>query len=109
MEEKLSKIKHVSQTKLPKEVVYYCGTLVCGVCGHKLTTNRTVKTKKDGSKVLFPGYRCVNREKGICVAVGMSHKKVEEAFIEYLTNYVAEFNNIEDLFVEEELIDEVLE
>lgn len=109
VEEKLSKIKHVSQTKLPKEVVYYCGTLVCGVCGHKLTTNRTVKTKKDGSKVLFPGYRCVNREKGICVAVGMSHKKVEEAFIEYLTNYVAEFNNIEDLFVEEELIDEVLE
>ena len=86
---KLSKIKKVSRTNLPKDDVYYCGTLVCGICGHKLTTNRTNRIKKDGTKVVFNGYRCINREKKLCTCLGVSHKKVEEAFIEYIENIEA--------------------
>lgn len=87
---KISKIKHTYRTNLPKEDVYYCGTLVCGICGQKLTTNRTNRIKKDGSKVVFNGYRCVNREKKLCTCLGVSHNKVESAFLSYM-------DNVEDL------------
>ena len=85
-QEKLSNIKKVQRTNRPKDDVYYCGTLVCGYCGHKLTTQRTVKKHKDGSTIIHYGYRCVNREKGTCIALGISHKKVEAAFMEYIDN-----------------------
>ncbi len=91
---KLTKIKHVSRTNLPKDDVYYCGTLVCGICGQKLTTNRTNRIKKDGTKVVFNGYRCVNREKKQCTCLGVSHRKVEEAFLEYMDN-IEELSDIE--------------
>lgn len=91
VQKKLAKIKKISKTNLPKEEVYYCGSLLCGECNHKLTTNRTVRvSKKSGTQKRFNGYRCINREKGICNSIGMSHKKIEEAFINYL-------DNIEDL------------
>ena len=94
--EKLKKIKKKSRTNLPKEDVYYCGTLVCGICGHKLTTQRTVKTKKDGTKTTFLNYRCINREKKVCSCAGVSHKKIEKAFINYLAKIKAfdQINNI---------------
>lgn len=87
---KISKIKHTYRTNLPKEDVYYCGTLVCGICNQKLTTNRTNRIKKDGSKVVFNGYRCVNKEKKLCTCLGVSHNKVESAFLSYM-------DNVEDL------------
>ena len=81
---KLAKIKKSYKTNLPKSDVYYCGTLVCGICGHPLTTNRTNKKRKDGTTLVHNGYRCVNREKKLCPALGISHKKVETAFLEYI-------------------------
>lgn len=99
-QDKIAKRKHISRTNFPKEDVYYCGTLKCGICGHKLTTNRTVKTKKDGTKVTFLGYRCINREKKICSCMGMSHKKVEEQFLKYLEN-IENFTETENIKTEE--------
>ena len=101
-QDKLMKIKHVSRTNLPKYDVYYCGTLVCGICGQKLTTNRTIgRLRKDGTRNLFNGYRCINREKQTCTAIGISHDKVEKAFLKYLES-VDDFNVIEELVIEEE-------
>lgn len=100
-QEKINKIKHKIRTNLPKEDVYYCGTLICGICGQKLTTNRTVgRLRKDGTRNIFNGYRCVNREKGRCVAIGVSHDKVEKAFLKYLEN-IEDFDVTENLVIEE--------
>ncbi len=97
--ERLGKIKKKSRTNHPKEDVYYCGTLVCGICGKRLTTQRTIKAKKDGATLIYCGYRCVNREKGQCIALGMSHKKVEEVFLNYIENIeeLCEFKNINQI------------
>lgn len=99
---KLMKIKHISRTNLPKDDVYYCGTLVCGICGQKLTTNRTIgRLRKDGTRNLFNGYRCINREKQTCTAIGISHDKVEKAFLKYLES-IDDFDVIDELVIEEE-------
>ncbi|HHW68735.1 MAG TPA: recombinase family protein, partial [Tenericutes bacterium] len=95
-QERLKKVKNISRTNYPKVEVYYCGTLVCGLCGHKLTTQRVIKIKKDGTKKIYYGYRCVNREKGQCSAIGISHKKVEEAFLKYINN-IAELSEIKNI------------
>ncbi|MEG1597547.1 MAG: recombinase family protein [Bacilli bacterium] len=95
-QERLTKIKKNSRTNHSKEDVYYCGTLVCGVCGQRLTSQRTIKTKKDGSTTTHFAYRCVNREKGKCVALGMSHRKVEEVFREFIEN-IEQLSEIENI------------
>lgn len=91
---RLNKTKVAHRTNLPKMDVYYCGTLICGICGHSLTTTRTHKRKKDGTILVHNGYRCINREKKTCTALGMSHKKVEKAFLNYLEK-IEHFTNIE--------------
>ncbi|MBQ9072411.1 MAG: recombinase family protein [Bacilli bacterium] len=100
-QEKLKKIKRISRTNHPKDNVYYCGTLVCGICGQKLTTQRTVRTRKDGTTLIHYGYRCVNREKGLCTALGMSHKKVEEVFLNFIDN-IEELTEIENFSTPEQ-------
>ena len=103
VQDKLNKIGKKVHTNRPKDDVYFCGTLVCGICGKKLTTSRTIgRLKKDGTRNLFNSYRCVNQEKGICTARYISHNKVEEAFITYLKNNVEAFDAIDDLVIEEE-------
>lgn len=97
VQDRLKKIQHINKTNYPKDEVYYCGFLTCGFCGHTLTTNRTNKKRKDGSKKVFLGYRCINREKKLCPALGMSHKKVEEAFLDYIDSIeeLDDFNGID--------------
>lgn len=103
VQNKLSKIETKVHTNRPKDDVYFCGTLVCGICGKRLTTSRTIgRLRKDGTRNLFNAYRCVNQEKQICTARYVSHSKVEEAFIEYLTNNVAELDSIDDVVIEED-------
>ncbi len=98
VQEKISKVKKVMHTNRPKDDVYYCGTLICGLCGKPLTTERTLgRIKTDGTRNLFNGYRCINREKGICNAQGISHSKVEKAFLEYLTNNVEKFDSVDEI------------
>lgn len=84
VQNKLQKNKRAAKTNIPKEDVYFCGSLFCGVCGAKMTTSRTVKRKKDGTKVIFRSYVCPNKEKKICQNSGISHLKMEKAFCNYL-------------------------
>ncbi|MDD4607995.1 MAG: recombinase family protein [Bacilli bacterium] len=84
VQEKHIKARNTSKTNKPTEDVYFCGTLVCSKCHTKLTTQRTIKYNKNKEPKVFYGYRCRNRELGLCDGIGMSHKKVEEAFLKYL-------------------------
>ncbi len=103
---RISKIKSKIHTNYPKEEVYFCGTLICGICGKKLTTSRTMgRLKKDGSRKIFYSYRCTNREKHLCDAKYISHIKIEKAFIEYLENSIAEFDSIENIVINENFIE----
>lgn len=83
------KIKKVVRTKRSHDDVYYCGTLVCGICNHMLTTKRTIKNGKN-----YNSYRCINHEKGICDSHGISHEKVEKAFREYIVLHEEQFKKI---------------
>lgn len=106
VQEKISKIETKVHTNRPKDDVYFCGTLVCGICGKKLTTSRTIgRLKKDGTRSLFNSYRCVNQEKKICTARYISHAKAEEAFVEYLENHVAKFDSIDNIEIKDDDID----
>ncbi|MDD4036648.1 MAG: recombinase family protein [Bacilli bacterium] len=84
VQDKIKQIKKVYRTNRPKEDVYYCGTLICGLCNKKMTTQRTVRKVKGKNSIVYFGYRCINREKGTCSAKSISHKKVEKKFLEYI-------------------------
>lgn len=96
VQEKLGKIPKITREKLSKDNVYYSGTLICALCGQVLTTQRTKRAKKDGSVQIHYGYRCINREKDLCTAIGMSHNKVEEVFLNYIDN-IDELTEIENI------------
>lgn len=96
VQEKLGKIPKITRVKQTKDNVYYSGTLICGICGQVLTTQQTKRTKKDGSVIIHYGYRCLNREKNLCTALGMSHRKVEEVFLNYIDN-IDELTEIENV------------
>ncbi|MDD2518269.1 MAG: recombinase family protein [Bacilli bacterium] len=81
---KLVQEKHLKnnlklRTNKPKDDVYFCGTIVCGCCNTLLTTQRTKRNNK-----IYYGYRCRNRELGMCEGSGVSHIKMEKAFLKYL-------------------------
>lgn len=103
VQDKIKRIETKVHTNRPKDDVYFCGTLVCGGCGKKMTTARTIgRLRKDGTRNLFNAYRCVNQEKQICTTRYVSHIKAEEAFIEYLENNIAEFDSVEGVVIDEE-------
>lgn len=106
VQDKLNKIHTKLHTKRPKDEVYFCGTLVCGICGKRLTTTRTIgKLRKDDTRSIFCSYRCINREKDICNGRYISHYKTEVAFIEYLQNNIEEFDAIDDMVINQEDVD----
>lgn len=104
VQEKLGKIPKIIRIKHAKDNVYYSGTLICGICGQVLTTGQTKRTNKHGSTIIHYGYRCINREKDLCIAIGMSHKKVEEVFLNYIDtiNELTEIENITPIEADDE-------
>lgn len=93
VQDKLKKVKSIHERSNYRNQYHFLGSLYCGFCGHILTTNRTTRTLKDGTKRIFLGYRCINREKHLCQAIGMSQEKVEKAFF----NYMDKFDELEDI------------
>ncbi|GHU83439.1 integrase [Clostridia bacterium] len=80
----IGKIHKVSSTKRPREENYYSGILYCAKCGSKLTPQGNYKKLKDGTVSYTGHYRCTEHEVGNCSASDMSHKKVEQAFLEHI-------------------------
>jgi len=79
----LSKNQKISPHKKPSEDKYFSGFLVCDCCGYKMKTYNTKKQLK--TRILTTsGYVCPNKTLRTCIAPGMSHKKVEIAFEDYI-------------------------
>lgn len=85
----------------PREENYFAGFLVCGLCGYRLKTYNTQKQLK--TRVQYTGgYVCGNRTLKTCNCGSMSHKKVEAAFEEYISQY-ADFDvDIDTLQLQQE-------
>ena len=90
-QDKMSKVRRVSNTKRPTAGVYFAGILYCLECGCKYSpkwnykhTNpqRRVEGNKP-SEIAYPTYRCVNSVKNMgCTSKSVSHQKLEDAFLQ---------------------------
>ena len=87
VQSKLSKMKKIIK-KRPREDNYYTGTLMCGICGSKMTTHGQYLTKKDGSEAYYCSYICSAKKTRNCTSSSMSHTKVEIAFREYIERVI---------------------
>jgi len=87
---KINNMPTISRTKKPKEDNYFCGVLVCGVCGSKFTTKNLTRTGKRGTKIYTRSYICSQKiyhnDDMACKSPQISHDKMEQAFIEYIQN-----------------------
>ena len=84
-----------SVTDSPSEDKYFAGFLVCAMCGYKMKTYNTRKQLK--TKTLrTSGYVCCNKTLKTCSAVSMSHKKVDAAFVDYISQ-MADFDAADEL------------
>jgi len=84
--------RKVTPRKNPREDNYFSGFLVCGVCGYRIFTHNIYTPLKDGTTSVTCSYRCRNKTLRACTAPGISHKKVEHAFEEY----IREIGNLDD-------------
>ena len=71
--------------KRPREENYFCGTLFCAVCGYKMTTH-LVYNQKDRN-VLYNNYKCLGKQHIGCKTGAFSHKKVDFAFRDFISEY----------------------
>jgi len=103
-QERIKNFQHTSRTKHPKDESYFCGVLTCSLCQNKFTTHNYAYTAKDGSKPKGCSYVCRTRKKcseTTCDSSGISHNKMELAFMEYI-------QRIEDITEDSDLnIDEI--
>ena len=86
----LAKNAKVSPTKQPKENVYFSGLVYCQKCGTKLETH-AVETSKH--------YLCRLKRIRMCDANSMSHRKLEQAFREYI-NRIDPFSVVDRLEIQ---------
>ena len=90
----LANNRRAAPRKAPRDDNYFSGFLTCGVCGYKMVTHNIYKTLADGTEAVTGSYRCQNKTFGVCRSSSISHKKLEQAFEEYI-------NHIPDLDVSE--------
>lgn len=81
VQDKISKVKRVSRTKQPRSEVYFCGLLYCNICGGKYSTHWNHKRG-----IAFSSYGGMRINQNCCKGKTNSHKKVEKAFEQYITN-----------------------
>lgn len=98
--EKIVNTPRISRTKKAKDDVYFCGVLVCGMCHHKFSTQRSKSTNGE-KQYTTTAYRCSNKQYHNddigCKCPDISHKKVENAFIEY----IEKINNLSESEIDE--------
>jgi len=89
-QERMQNISRKSWTKHPREESYFCGFLICGMCGSKYTTHNYSRENSEKGKHYKTSYRCskrlYNTGKPPCKSPSISHTKMELAFIEYIQN-----------------------
>ena len=97
----LAKNKKAGKTKKPREDNYFAGFLVCAKCGSKLVTHCLYKQSGNNKTSYVGGYRCRNRDVKACDASGMSQKKADKAFQEYI-DQVSDFSVADRIQLEEQ-------
>ena len=91
-----------SPRKTPREENYFSGFVYCGLCGSKMFPHSVYKKQKDGSKTLMTcSYECKKKSVKACNASGISHKKFERAFEEYI-NKIANLDISDEIEIEAE-------
>jgi len=83
----LAKSVKASPTKRPKENTYFSGLLYCAKCKNKLSTH-VVK--------MSDNYVCRTKIIGACDASSISHRKLEQAFREYI-EHITPFSTVDKL------------
>jgi len=97
----LSKNKRAGKTKKPREDNYFSGILVCSKCGSKLVTHCLYKQSADETTSYVGGYRCRNRDAKACDASGMSQRKADKAFQEYI-DQISDFHVTDKIQLQEQ-------
>lgn len=87
----ISKMKTKNYTKRPLEEHYFLGFLICDRCGGKFVTHGSYNNMKDGTRKVTGAYRCRNIIRKTCNCPSITHRKVEKAFNEYISN-IENFN-----------------
>jgi site-specific DNA recombinase len=96
VQDKLSKMKHITRTKRPKSGGYFCGILRCATCGGKYSIKWNYTTKNGQKIPINPCYRCTNSIQGKCPDKrSISHSKIEPAFEHYIAN-IENFTEMEN-------------
>ncbi|MCL2810464.1 MAG: recombinase family protein [Clostridia bacterium] len=95
----LAKNRKISPKKKPRPENYFSGFLECALCGYKMRTHNSYKLRKDGTVSMKGNYICPRKTLKACTAVGMSHKKVEQAFSDYMLQ-IDDLDSVEDVEVE---------
>ncbi|MCL2354398.1 MAG: recombinase family protein [Oscillospiraceae bacterium] len=104
VQKKIENSTRVSYKKRPKEENYFCGILVCDLCGSKFTTHSTSKSKAGEEKIYRTAYRCSKKNsysEDICKCFEISHIKMESAFTKYIEQ-INDFTDAGDINIETE-------
>lgn len=75
----IKKKRRFKTRKTPKFDAIFSGVLVCGVCGSKMRTDRSISNGK-----YYIKHKCLNASKGNCNSKGISQIKLEKGFLEFL-------------------------
>lgn len=75
----MTKRKKFQTRKYSSDDTYYFRVLKCAECGGKYSARQQLQSGKK-----YITYACNNHYNGTCDAKGFSHKKLEQAFLEYL-------------------------
>ena len=95
VQNKMEKLKKTIR-KRPREDNYFCGTLMCAVCGSKMTTHGQYKFY-GGEERYYGSYSCLEKKDKGCKSGYIAHNSVESAFKDYIDGYA-------DFEIEPELI-----
>jgi site-specific DNA recombinase len=84
VQSKIGKMK--KNRRRPREDNYYCGTLMCAECGHKMTTRGQYRQTEE-KEAYYGSYLCLGKKYVGCKTGTLSHKKVDIAFRDYIEGY----------------------
>ena len=105
-QEKMKNAPNISKTKRPKADNYFCGILICGICGSKYITHHSLnKIDENGKKTYYKAYRCSKKisynNELTCKSLTISHAKIEQEFCEYIKK-INDFSEIENTEIEDD-------
>ena len=86
VQEILKKRKRCNNKQYSSDNTYFLGALSCAVCGGRISVHQNYQTRKTKEPVLFIRYYCCNSKNGKCNAKGFSSSKMENAFVNYISN-----------------------